>query len=205
MRDGIRTRIAKLTLAARQLKQASRHRATPFCLAFLTDRQRAPHPELIIRLLPHDSIVIFRDYDVPRRASLARRLKSLCTSRGIAFLVGADVGLAQAVEADGIHLPSWFTGSHDKYCGMTTMSCHHDADIKRAKAVGANMVFISPAFLTESHLNGRALGLSTFHALANSSGLPAFALGGVDENNAQHLSAPNVLGFGAIGAFFPKA
>ncbi len=145
--------------------------------------------------------MIFRDYDAPNRAGLARRLSAIARGRGVLFLVGADVGLARTVGASGVHLPRWAPPPGDCAGMIVSRACHDGDDLERAAAIGANVALLSPVFPTRSHQGAKALGVETFKALAADARLPVLALGGVDERNARRLAGPNVAGLAAIGAF----
>lgn len=192
-------RAAKLAAAAAALKRQSGVSA-PFHLVFLTDAGRAPHPLLVARVLPAGAAVILRDYGLAGRAGLAAQLKSVCAARGVKLLIGADVDLARRVGADGVHLPRWYARTPPD--GLIVSAAAHDADeLARAKALGADLALLSPAFATGSHPDARGLGPATFRTLAGAAPLPVLALGGVDETSAASLAGPNVAGLAAIGAF----
>ncbi len=196
-----RTRIASLYRAAQQTNVKGGV-ATPFSLAFLTDRTRIPNPEIILRMLPKGVAVVLRDYQMPQRTTFARRLKSICDQRGLKLIIGGDVALAHAINADGIHLPSWLTPDKSALESlMVTASCHSAQEIERAAQLGAHIAFLSPAFPTDSHPGSAYLGPQQFDEMAATAAIPVMGLGGIDVTNAAKLAGPNVAGFGAIGAF----
>lgn len=225
--EGLRTRAAKLAAASAALKRLGGIGgfAAPFSLAFLTDRRRLECPEPILRVLPAGAAVVYRDYDHPRRAAIAHRYAAICNSRGVFFIVGGDLALARAVGADGVHFPARMLAS---LCSgvmrdlkspplkeggeerevfaraldfIVTAACHSQQDLRRARAAGAGLAFLSPAFATASHPGAEHLGAARFKALAASSPIPVLALGGVDERTAPRLAGENVCGFGAILGF----
>ncbi len=194
-------RAAKLAAAAAALKRQSAV-VPPFSLAFMTDAGRAPHPLLVARALPEGSAVILRDYAMKGRAGLAAQLKSVCERRGVKLIIGADIGLAQRIGADGVHLPRWFSPSAPLPDGLIVTASAHSADeLGRAKERGAALALLSPAFPTGSHRGAGSLGAAAFKRLAAAAPIPVLALGGADEKNAGALAGPNVAGLAAIGAF----
>lgn len=194
-------RAAKLAAAAAALKRQSGVEP-PFSLAFMTDAARAPHPLLVARTLPKGAAVILRDYMMRGRAGLAVQLKSVCSARGVKLIIGADVELAQKIDADGVHLPRWFSPSMPIPDNMIVTASAHDADeLRRAKEMGADLAFLSPALPTGSHPGAESLGAAAFKRLAAASPLPVLALGGVNETNARLIAGPNVAGLAAISAF----
>ncbi len=197
----MRDRAAKLAAAARALKEAS-GAAAPFSLAFLTDARRIANPEPILRALAPGSAVIFRDYDAPRRETLARRYRAICEGRGVLFLVAGDPALAMRIGADGVHHPAWSRApARNAGLRLVTAAAHGADDLARASALGADLALLSPVFPTRSHPDTEHLGLARFRSLVAASPVPVLALGGVDATNAGLLKGRNVAGLAAIGAF----
>ncbi len=204
--ESAQQRAAKLAAAAQSLKRRSGRADAAFCLAFMTDGARAPHPERIVEALPKGSAIVLRDYDDPRRRARAANLKEICAERAVLLIVAGDAGLAEEIGADGVHIPSWMDAAAEIPSGMIkTVSCHGAADLARAAKASADIAFLAPAFATASHPDAPALGAERFRALARDARLPVIALGGVDETNAAGLAGPNVAGLGSIGAFLESA
>jgi thiamine-phosphate pyrophosphorylase len=199
--EGFAARADKLAAAALSLKRQSGVTA-PFSLAFLTDQKRAPQALEIAGALPRGAAVILRDYRHKNRSTLAARLKSICAQRGVFLLIGADLALAEHIAADGVHFPSWYDGARNVPPGaIKTTACHNAADIGGVNEEEIDVVLLSPAFPTASHLGAPALGVENFRKLASKSPRQVLALGGVNENNADQLGGANVAGIAAIGAF----
>lgn len=200
----IRSRVAALAAAAQTLNKTGVV-AAPFSLAFLTDQARIPNPEIIARVMPAGAAIVLRDYKNPERAAMARRLRTISTTRKVFLIIGADIDLAETVGADGVHLPSWFDAGQAKLDDLiVTASCHTRFELERAAKQGADLAFLSPAFATRSHPGANHLGPDAFRDIAVTSPMPILALGGVDETNASLLAGPNVAGLAAIGAFGPR-
>ena len=111
---------------------------------------------------------------------MARRFDATVVVNG-----GADV--AVEVCADGVH----FSASRllaaparpsVKWWGA---SCHDEAELARARDLGADFVVIGPVKPTLSHPGARTLGWERLRELLRDYPLPAFALGGLQ---AIHLS-----------------
>ncbi len=208
--ESLRVRSAKLAAAAAALKRDSGVRAAPFSLAFLTDRRRVARPEPVIRALPGGSAVIYRDYDDPKRAAIARRYAAMCRSRGVLFLIAEDAPLALSTGADGVHLPSRAIRKFNSalYAPavpfILTASCHNAEELRIAAEAGVDAALLSPVFATDSHPDTDELGSERFKALAAAAAIPVLALGGVNETNARRLAGRNVAGIAAIGAFVSR-
>lgn len=145
----------KLAAAAAGLKRANGGISAPFSLAFLTDRRRIANPEPILRALPAGAAVIYRDYDDPRRESLARRYQAICRRRGTYFLVGADVGLAVRIAADGAHMPSWMLRNVNFPAGLereTARMRGNEQGVARIRPVsGPDSIRIPPIITAACH------------------------------------------------------
>ncbi|HEX6956769.1 MAG TPA: thiamine phosphate synthase [Ferrovibrio sp.] len=179
-------------------------RAAPRLLA-VTDLRRMADPRPMIERLPRGSGVLFRHYELPRaaRLQLARQIAALCRQRGLFLLVAGDAPLAQAVGADGLHLPEWMLHGRRRPRGgwLVTAAAHNAAAIARAARGGAAAVLISPVFATASHPGAKALGPVRFAALAAQArrrGLLVYALGGIDAATLKRLRPVPKTGIAAI-------
>jgi thiamine-phosphate pyrophosphorylase len=77
---------------------------------------------------------------------------------------------------------------------------HGRAGLARARRLGADGGFVSPAFPTASHPGAPCLGPLRWAALARALGRPAMALGGVAPGSAGRLPRRHTAGLAAIGA-----
>jgi thiamine-phosphate pyrophosphorylase len=114
--------------------------------------------------------------------------------------------LAQAIGADGVHLPEWrvrhgawpgFRGRKPRW--LITAAAHSLAAMRRAALRGADAVLLSPVFATASHDGVRPLGALRFAAWAQKSRIPVYALGGVDVRSAARLRQTRACGLAGIG------
>jgi thiamine-phosphate pyrophosphorylase len=76
----------------------------------------------------------------------------------------------------------------------------HSAQEPRA-ARGADLLFVSPLFPSVSHPDRAALGLAGALALAQLAGVPAIALGGMNQARGEEAMAAGFLGWAAIDAW----
>lgn len=205
MSEGYRTRAAKLSAAARRLNAGAGPGAdAPFSLAFLTGGARGPDPVMVARALPAGAAVILRDYASPRRAALARRLRSVTARREVLLVIGGDARLAEAVGADGLHLRACQLGAPPYYAGLVTAACHDEGELALAARADATLALLSPVYPTRTHPGAPALGPERFRAMAATAPIPVLALGGVDEHSARRLGGRQVAGLAAISAFAPR-
>jgi thiamine-phosphate pyrophosphorylase len=125
-------------------------------------------------------------------------------------LVNSRIDIALAARADGVHLPAaglpiaqvrtaWVSAAGVR--GLVGRSTHTPQEVLLARDQGADYVVFGPVFDTPSKA-GRipARGLEGLAAAA-AHGLPVFALGGIDGDNAQRVIDHGAWGVAAIRWF----
>jgi thiamine-phosphate pyrophosphorylase len=180
---------------------AARHRPGRPILWLFTDLRRLPDPRPAASRLPKGlaGVVLRHDGD-PHRAALGRDLARICRARHLMLVVAGDVRLARSLRA-GVHLRAGYWPAPLRAGrGMVTSSAHDAAELVRARRAGADLVFLSPAFVTASHPGARGLGPSRWTRLARGAGLAVAALGGIDAGSVRRLPARYCCAIGAIGA-----
>ena len=123
--------------------------APDFSLILMSNMAPQRQFEAIIRTLPRGVCVLYRDYLASERAQQAKELKRLCAERECPFLIAGDPELARAVQADGIHVPSWQLRHYQRWSGfrgIITAACHNVEQLRLAALGGADAVLISPVF-----------------------------------------------------------
>lgn len=174
---------------------------------FMTDASRGTTPAHVTTL-PVRTGVIFRDYAHADRATLGQSYRDACRRHGLPFFVAGSIELANALGADGLHLPEHrideakdlpFKG------GLVSAACHTQAAILQAARSGVDMAIASPIFPTESHPSATTLGIEGLLALLNASPIPVYALGGINSETIKQLPThPQLAGVAAIGMFINK-
>ena len=192
------------------LNRQSGHENLP-PLIFITDQSAQPLPEQVIEKLPAGSLVILRDYNLQNRYDLAVALGYICKQKNIKFSVAADLEIALAVQADGIHLPEHriseakiIRQSYPDF--FISASCHSEKAVSNLPTNIIDAVLLGPVFPTESHpetFNNPALtlGINHFSEICKQSQMAIFALGGVNENTAEKLYCSGAAGIAAIRGF----
>ena len=145
--------------------------------------------------LPPGAGIVFRHYglgEVARR-DLFERVRA--AAPGPVFLAG-PASLARAWGADGSH-------GHGRAArdGFRSAPVHDLAEIRAAERDRADLLFLSPAFVTNSHPGARPLGLARFAWLARRTALPIIALGGMNAQRGCRLAGFGAYGWGAIDAW----
>lgn len=161
-------------------------------LLFFTDPKRTPDVAAVAERLPAGAGVVLRTFGGP--APAIRR-------RGLTLLVGANEQLAAALKADGLHLPERMTAAIPRLRArhrdwIITVAAHSPRAVRRARS--ADAVVLSTIFASRSASAGRPIGPARLAAVARSSRVPVYALGGVDMKNARRLRATGVIGIAAI-------
>jgi thiamine-phosphate pyrophosphorylase len=179
-------------------------------LWLFTDERRLPEPSTSAARLPRGKAgVVLRHDHYPGRVALGRDLARICRARRLLLVVAGDVRLAAELRA-GVHLRNGRWPAPLRRRGLVTSSAHSVPDLLRARAAGAELVFLSPAFPTASHAGAPGLGplrwaamvrtVRAQTAMAGRAGTEIAALGGVDGRTVKRLPARLLRGVGAIGA-----
>jgi thiamine-phosphate pyrophosphorylase len=174
-------------------------------LWLVSDPVRLPDPRAVAARLPRGAGVLARGLAPAVLSGLAR----LCRARGLVLIIGGD-GRAALAHRAGLHLPDrtparWVlpflaVRRAGAPWAVLTAAVHGRAGLQRARQLGVEAGFVSPAFPTASHPGAPALGPLRWARLAAALGRPAVALGGLDGAQAGRLGR-RPAGLAAIGAF----
>jgi thiamine-phosphate pyrophosphorylase len=126
--------------------------------------------------------------------AFAKRVAAACRERGLMLAVAGDVVLAREIGAPMVHNPD---GEAE---GLLVGRSVHDPREAKA-AAGAELVFVSPLFATRSHPGAKALGMEQALLLVRMAGVPAIALGGMDEKRGNDAIRAGFHGWAAIRAW----
>jgi thiamine-phosphate pyrophosphorylase len=146
--------------------------------------------------------VIFRHYELPEaeRQSLFRKVRRTCRRRGHLLILASDERKAICWRADGFH-----QRSASRSILLHSVAVHNRVQLAKAKRYRADMILLSPLFVTKSHPGQRPLGKTRFNALAAIAGnMKVIALGGMTQRNAAGLNPGLVDGWAAIDTFRRK-
>ena len=170
-------------------------------LYFFTDPERTPDPLAAARRLPRGTAVVYRHFGAEDREHVARKLATLCRSRGLVLLIGADAELAAKCGADGVHWPQRLTPRDRGHEFRLVTAAAHDAKAAaKASEAGLDACVLSPVFETRSAAARETLGLFSASQIARASMIPVIALGGVNTGNVTRLSGRGFAGVAAIDA-----
>jgi thiamine-phosphate pyrophosphorylase len=145
-----------------------------------------------LQRLPAGSGIIFRHYTLPpaERQHLFRQVSRVARARR---LVLVRAGPRHLGREDGVH------GHLGR--GLRTASAHSRREAVRAMRRGAQLLFVSPVFSTQSHPGAAALGRVRFGLLIHRLDTPVIALGGMTPQRFASLRGMKVHGWAAIDAW----
>ena len=137
-------------------------------------------------------LVQLRDKTLPHevRLALARETVRRAHRHGARVLVNGDLELARAAGADGVHLDSTAaaqlaarpdSAKPDSF--LVAVSCHGEAELAHAAAIGADFALLSPVLPTLTHPGAATLGWDAFSALTAASPIPVYGLGGLGRDD----------------------
>ena len=190
--------------AAGVSRAAGRPHPNPPPLLFFTDPERTPRPWETAARLPAGSGVVFRAFGQADARETGLRLREATRRRDGLLLVGLDPDLAEAVEADGVHLPERALDQAAALAaarpGWWITSAVHSADAL-AGAGGLDAAVLSPVFRAGGASAGRRpLGVAGFSDLVRAATVPVYALGGIEADNARALIGSGACGLAGVSA-----
>ena len=199
--DGARLWAEAQALArlAQAVRRGERSRVPP--LLFFTDPERTPRPWDVAARMPPGSGVVYRGFGRPEALDEARRLRAVTQQNGMALLIGEQADLADAVGADGVHLPERALGGASSLAArrpawILTGAVHSVAAAWAARDLDA--VILSPIFPAGGASAPRpALGLDALGTAASGT-VPVFALGGISARTAGRLAGTGCGGLAGV-------
>lgn len=193
---------------ARQAAKVSRDAGRPQPnlppLLFFTDPERTPEPWKTAERLPVGSGVVYRHFGAQDARETALRLRDATRKRDGLLLIGLDADLAEAVEADGVHLPERAIGdaaalSAQRPDWRITAALHDRSP--PPPLTGLDALVASPIFPAGGASAAKPpLGVARLTTLIDQTGLPIYALGGLDAKNAPELEGSGACGIAGVGS-----
>ncbi|QSG10185.1 thiamine phosphate synthase [Halapricum desulfuricans] len=156
-------------------------------------------------------IVQLREKGVPARDRyhLGRELRALTRDAGVPLIVNDRVDIAQAIDADGVHL-----GDEDLPVRVARELLGEEAivgrsvsfveDAREAERFGADYLGVGAIYPTDSKDDidddEYAIGLERLEAICEAVDIPVVGIGGVDADNAGDVAAAGADGVAVISA-----
>jgi 8-oxo-dGTP diphosphatase len=143
-----------------------------------------------------------------RLARLAERVMPLARSLDVRVMLNADLDLARAVGADGVHLnrrrlARWQADTR-RDALMVSASVHDRRELVLANEADVDFALISPVLPTTSHPDAPVLRWDGFASLADAAAMPVYALGGVGPQDLDRARACGGQGVAGIRAFWTQ-
>jgi 8-oxo-dGTP diphosphatase len=186
------------------LTQPAKYLITPSAIgnrvAFLLGMERALHSGI--------RRIQFRitGLDPAETLALAAEAKRLCDQGGAQLLVNADIELASKLGC-GVHLKSAQLMALDARPLPTDVpvaaSCHDEAQLRQAEAIGADFAVLGPVAKTPSHPEHAPIGWDGFAALREHVSLPIYALGGMRAEDQEKARSHGGQGVAGIRGLWP--
>lgn len=132
-------------------------------------------------------------------------VQAVCRAAGARLLLNADPLLAQELDADGVHLNSGrLMATAERPAGIQLLgaSCHTQAEVKHAGALGLDFIVVSPVQKTGSHPGAIVLGFDGLRVLTELSTVPVYALGGMSEADLDKAFQSGAQGIAAISGLW---
>lgn len=154
------------------------------------------------------TLVQLRDKNIDAGPMLAmgRRLQDLLRPLGIPLIVNDRIDIAQALDADGVHigqqdLPYPLARRLLGAARIIGVSVGNEAEARETAGWDVDYVGVGPVYPTSTKQDaGTALGADETARLARISGHRAVAIGGIDATNAARLYAAGLEGVAVISA-----
>jgi thiamine-phosphate pyrophosphorylase len=188
-------------------------------LLLISDSKRFDNNQAMLEVLEKaleggvDTIVLReKALDSAKLLALASSVRVLTAKYHARLMIHSQADIAKAVNADGVHVDSisipeiaqmkvWLNNDM-----LISASCHNIEELIQAQNQGADFVFLSPVFPTQSHPGAPSLGAELFLNIAEKMNIPIIALGGIDKQNIHLLKGAGVATMGGIlDAQDPKA
>lgn len=150
-----------------------------------------------------------KDLDEERFLEEAREIKELCGRYGVPFVINDNVDIAQAVDADGVHV-----GQSDMEAGDVRARLGQDKIIGvsaqtveqalLAESRGADYLGVGAVFATGSKADASEVDHETVKAICQAVHIPVIAIGGITRENVGALAGTGVCGVAVISAIFAQ-
>ena len=137
----------------------------------------------------------------------AKELCALCRRYGVPFIVNANVDIAIACKADGIHV-----GQEDMAAGevrrragedmIIGVSVHTAEEARQAVRDGADYLGLGAVFPTSTKTDARPMTTQTLRAICDAVEIPVVAIGGIKRDNLLSLAGSGVDGVALVSAVF---
>lgn len=172
-------------------------------LFLFTDPERTPAPDRAAERLPIGAGVVFRAFGALDAIETGLKLAEVARARSLTLLVGQDAALAEAIGAQGVHLPERRLGEavairRARPDWFVTAAAHSRLALRSANLSGFDAIFVSPVFASDSASAGSPIGASRLAGWIDQERTPVYALGGVTAASVHRLRNTGAAGLAAV-------
>ena len=139
----------------------------------------------------------------------ALKVKEICKSYGVLFIINDRLDIAQAVEADGVHLGQSDMPIEkarkilkDKF--LIGATARNVEESKKAELLGADYIGSGAIFGTSTKDNAKKLEMEVLKKIVSSVKIPVFAIGGININNVGILKNIGLQGICAVSGILSE-
>lgn len=151
-----------------------------------------------------------KDLDEEHFLEEAKEIKALCKKYQVPFVINDNVEIAQAMDADGVHVgqSDMEAGSvreklgPDKIIGVSAQTVEQAI---LAQERGADYLGVGAVFPTGSKDDAEEVSHETLRAICKAVQIPVIAIGGINEKNVKELAGSGICGIAVISAIFAKS
>ena len=139
----------------------------------------------------------------------AKDLQALCKEYKVPFIINDNVEIAQAIDADGVHV-----GQSDMEAGDVRAKLGPDKIIGvsaqtveqaiLAEKHGADYLGVGAVFPTGSKDDAIEVPHETLKAICNAVSIPVIAIGGITQENVSTLAESGICGIAVISAIYAQ-
>ena len=139
----------------------------------------------------------------------AVKIRNLCRSYDVPFIINDNVEVAIACDADGVHV-----GQSDMAAGLVRQKLGDDKILgvsaqtveqaRLAEKQGADYLGVGAVFSTSTKLDADAVSFETLQEICNSVRIPVVAIGGISAENIMRLSGSGIDGVAVVSAIFAQ-
>ena len=139
----------------------------------------------------------------------ALKVKEICKNYGVLFIINDRLDIAQAVEADGVHLGQSDMPIEkarkilkDKF--LIGATARNVEESKKAELLGADYIGSGAIFGTSTKDNAKKLEMEVLKKIVSSVKIPVFAIGGININNVGILKNIGLQGICAVSGILSE-
>ena len=139
----------------------------------------------------------------------ALKVKEICKNYEVLFIINDRLDIAQAVEADGVHLGQSDMPIEkareilkDKF--LIGATARNIEEAKKAELLGADYIGSGAIFGTSTKDNAKKLEMEDLKKIVNSVKIPVFAIGGININNVWILKNIGLQGICSVSGILSE-